>query len=59
MIKKMEEIINISEYYSAIFDLIKLLFIILYIAHICTCAWHFYSNYLYEYWQCPDTIIVL
>ena len=52
MIKKMEEIMNISDYFSAIFSLIKLLFIILYIAHLCTCAWHFYSDYLYKSCDC-------
>ena len=47
MMKKIEEIMNISEYFSAIFELIKLIFTILYIAHFCTCAWHFYSEYLF------------
>ena len=36
-----------------------MLFTILYIAHLCTCAWHFYSDYLYRNDFTPDTILVL
>ena len=43
MSKKIEDYIHLSDRKQSIFELIKLLFIILYVAHVCGCIWHFVS----------------
>ena len=50
--RKMEESIQLSDKNQYIFEFLKLLFLILYIAHLCGCAWH-----LLSIWQinCGDS----
>ena len=44
-VKKMEESIQFSDKNYHIFELLKLLFMILYIAHLCGCGWHYISQW--------------
>ena len=41
LVKKIKQNELISEKYEGIFDLLCLLFLVIYLAHICGCAWHY------------------
>ena len=43
--RKIEDHIDISDKMQSILDLFKLLFLIIYIAHICGCVYHFLGIY--------------
>ena len=48
LLKRLDEFIQFSHTYQAIFDLLQLGFLILYLAHLCACSYNFLSNWEIE-----------
>ena len=44
-IKKFEDFLQIRDLHGGLMELIKLLFFILYVAHLCCCSWHYLALY--------------
>jgi potassium voltage-gated channel Eag-related subfamily H protein 5 len=45
MFENLEEVTLIRQRFAAIIDLGKLIYLLIFVNHICACAWHFLGAY--------------
>ncbi|KAM3138945.1 hypothetical protein pb186bvf_008958 [Paramecium bursaria] len=58
MIQGVEDLLNLKESWQAVLELAKLVYFIILVAHMCSCAWHLLGTVEYENYGDPNSWLV-
>jgi hypothetical protein len=59
MVEQLEEVLNMKEKYQAVFDLLKLGYFVIFVAHFCGCAWHYLAITEVQEWNSVTSWLIV